>query len=181
MLAGVFSAMNFISVLRKTAALSLLAGGLLLPAGCATAPTGAALPTVGPMPGAYGQFGGAKGYLQVFSAPRAINDGGIMYYPHTPYSVYATDGKKAAACQNHAGPDDQVPFVVPLPPGRYEVYAAAAGLGRVRVPVMIQRGRLTLVFLERGGMPAQTEALLLGAPVTRAPDGRILGAAPRTE
>jgi hypothetical protein len=173
--------MNPFSFLRKTAARLVCGGSLLWLAGCATAPTGTPLATLGPMPGAYGPFGSGSGYLQVFSATRPSNDGGIMYYPHTPYTVYGTDGKKAAACQNHAGPDDQVPFVVPLQPGRYDVYAAAAGLGRVKVPVIIQRSRLTTLFLERGGMPSKTEALMLGAPVVRAPDGRILGAAPRTE
>lgn len=154
---------------------------LLLGAGCATQPMGEPLPTVGPMPGAYGPFGGRPGYLQVYSATRACNDGGIVYYPHTSYSVYHSDGKKAAGCLNHAGADDQVPFVLPLEPGNYAVYAEAGGLGLVKVPVVIQRNRITLVFLERGGMPSKTEALMLGAPVVRAPDGRIIGAAPRSE
>jgi hypothetical protein len=176
-----FSAMNLFSSLRKPALLLVLSSAWLWVAGCASTPSGVPLPTVGPMPGAFGPFGGATGYLRVFSATRSSNDGGILYYPHTPYTVYAADGKKATACQNHAGPDDQVPFVVPLAPGQYEVFAAAAGLGRVRVPVIIKRGRLTTVFLERGGMPANEEALLLGAPAVRAADGRIIGAAPRTE
>ena len=113
----------------------------------------------------------------------ALDTGGFLpgLSPHTPYTVYAADGKKAKSCQNHAGPDDQVPFIVPLEPGSYDVYAEAAGLGRVKVPVLIQRGRITTVFLERGGMPSKTEALMLGAPVVRAPDGRIIGAAPRTD
>jgi len=158
------------------------AAALWLPAaGCATTSSGIPLLMVGPMPGAYGPFGGASGYLQVFSATRPVNDGGIVYYPHTGYIVYGADGKKAAASQNHAGPDDQVPFITRLAPGRYEVYAEAAGLGRVRVPVLVQRGRLTILFLERDGMPSKEEALLLGAPAVRAPDGRIIGAAPRPE
>lgn len=133
------------------------------------------------MPGAYGAFGSASGYLQVFSARQSINDGGIWYYPHTPYTVVGSDGKQVAACQNHAGADDQVPFVTRLEPGRYEVVASAAGLGRVRVPVVLQKGRLTSVFLEREGMPAKVEALLLGAPTVRASGGRVIGAAPRAE
>jgi hypothetical protein len=133
------------------------------------------------MPGAYGPFGVRPGYLQVFTATRAVNDGGIVYYPHTPYSVYGAAGKKAASCLNHAGADDQVPFMVQLAPGNYEVYAEAAGLGRVKVPIVIQRGRLTQVFLERAGMPSKVEAFMLGAPVVRAADGRIIGAAPPKE
>ena len=130
------------------------------------------------MPGAYASPGAGKGFLQVFSATRPVNDGGVIYYLHTAYSVYGADGKRAASCANHAGQDDQVPLVLMLSAGRYEVYADAEGVGRVRVPVVVERGRLTVVFLEREGMPRTQEAVMLGRPVVRGPDGRVIGAAP---
>jgi hypothetical protein len=145
-----------------------------LMAGCTTTPT-AKFDTVGPMPGAYGPFGVQKGYLQVFSETRPVSDDGIMYYPHTPFSVYAPDGKKATSCVNAAGPYDQVPLIVTLEPGSYEVYARAAGIGTVQVPVAIVRNRITVVFLEHSGMPKLEQALVGERPVVLAPDGRIIG------
>ena len=163
---------------------SVAAAGLgfslaLLGDGCTTAHLSAVkFDAVGPVPGAFGVFGDSRGYLQVFSQTRSVNDGGIAYYPHTAYSVYGGDGKQVASCPNHAGPDDQVPLVLPLLPGHYTVTARAGGVGLVSVPVEIGRGRLTLLFLEREGMPKKDLALLNGAPVVRAPDGRIIGCQP---
>jgi hypothetical protein len=161
------------------ASVGLAFGLALLGGGCATPnPTAAQFDAVGPTPGVYGHFGEPKGYLQVFSQTRAVDDGGIVYYPHTAYSVYGPDGQRVASCSNHAGQDDQTPQVLRLPPGHYVVKAQAGGLGLVAVPVEIGRGRLTLLFLEREGMPQKDLALLNGAPVVRAPDGRILGCRP---
>jgi hypothetical protein len=157
-----------------------LACGLAwMAAGCATSNLATVrFDTVGPTPGVYGLFGDPKGYLQVFSQTRCVDDGNIPYYPHTGYSVYNPDGKRAASCVNHVGNDDQTPMVLPLVPGRYVVYARAGGLGVVSVPVVIARGRLTVLFLEREGMPKKDLALLNGAPVVHAPDGRVIGCLP---
>lgn len=151
----------------------------MLAGGCAsTTDSAMKLPAVGPVPGIYGNYGTRSGYLQVFSATRQINDGGVLYCPHTGYSVYSAEGKRVASCPNHAGPDDQTPLVVPMIPGQYTVYAMADGLGMVAVPAVIARGQLTIMFLERDGMPKKDLPLLLGRPLVRAADGRIIGCQP---
>ena len=151
----------------------------MLACGCvSTTESAMKLPAVGPVPGIYGNYGTRSGYLQVFSATRPVNDGGVLYYPHTAYSVYSADGKRVTSCPNHAGPDDQTPLVVPIIPGQYTVYALADGLGMVAVPTVITRGQLTIMFLERGGMPKKDLPLLVGRPLVSAAEGRIIGCQP---
>jgi len=159
--------------------LALIVSVAAFAGGCASVTESAMkLPAVGPVPGSYGNYGTQSGYLQVYSVTRTVNDGGIFYYPHTGYSVYSTEGKRVTSCPNHAGPDDQTPLVIPMAPGRYTVYALAGGLGMVAVPTVLARGQLTILFLERDGMPKKDRPLLLDHPVVRAPDGRVLGCQP---
>lgn len=153
--------------------LAVLAGGCV-----STTESAMKLPAVGPVPGIYGNYGTRSGYLQVFSATRPVNDGGVLYYPHTAYSIYSAEGKRVTSCPNHAGPDDQTPLVVPLIPGRYTVYALADGLGMVAVPTVITRGQLTIIFLGRDGMPKKDLPLLLGRPLVSTAEGRIIGCQP---
>jgi len=75
--------------------------------------------------------------------------------------------------QNHVGLEDQKPMTVPLPQGRYVVYARAEGYGRVTVPILIAASRTTVVFLEGKGLPEAPE--LPEAEVVRLPDGRPVG------
>jgi hypothetical protein len=147
----------------------------LLLDGCASNRQGLVLEPIGPVSGGRaGLFAdGGDGYLRVHSATRQVNDGGIDYYPHTPYTVYSQEGRHVKGVQNHVGSDDQRPMTVPLPPGRYVVYALAEGWGRVTVPVTIVAGRLTVVFLAGKGLPEAPE--LPKAEVIWLPDGRAAG------
>jgi hypothetical protein len=35
----------------------------------------------------------SQGYLTVYSATDQFDDGGVLYYAHSSYSIYTTDGK----------------------------------------------------------------------------------------
>lgn len=134
------------------------------------------LDTVGPIEGGYiGRRGTARGFLQVFSATTPVNDGGIVYNVHTPYSIYTPEGRHFKGVVNHVGPDDQKPMTVELPPGRYQVYAQVQGFGQVKVPVVIDSMRLTLVYLGRWGRPPLPIAGIPSAEAVSLPDGRVVG------
>jgi hypothetical protein len=68
---------------------------------------------------------------------------------HTDYTIYSQDGKVLREVHNARGPNDPDPAVVPLPPGKYEIEAHARDFGMVKLPVVIERGRLTVVNLQR--------------------------------
>jgi hypothetical protein len=148
---------------------------VILLSGCATpSPNTVVLSPVGPVSSARtGPFGEQTGSLRVFSATEHRVEGGIDYYPHTPYLIYSPEGKRVRGVQHHIGSADQRPMTVPLPPGRYVVYARAEGHGRVTVPVFIVASRMTLVYLEGKGLPEAEE--LPAAEVVRLPDGRAAG------
>ncbi len=134
------------------------------------------LEPVGPIEGGHiGRRGTARGFLQVFSATTPVNDGGIVYNVHTPYSIYTDEGRHFKGVANHVGPDDQKPMTVELPPGRYRVYALVQGFGQVEVPVVIDSMQLTLVYLGRWGRPPPAIGQLPAAEAVQLPDGRVVG------
>jgi hypothetical protein len=109
----------------------------------------------------------------VFTATERVNSGGVFYDPHTSYVILDQTGKKIAAVQNHAGSADQAPMITTLPKGQYTVVGCADAYGSVRVPVVIQGGRLTEVNLERGGI---LKTHLDGSTnLVRFPNGDVIG------
>ena len=151
-----------------------LSAALMILVECATNRPSVVLAPVGPLSGARAALlANEDGYLRVYSATETRNDGGIIYYPHTPYSIYTSEGKHFKGVLNHAGADDQKPMTVPLPPGRYAVYAQAEGFGQVTVPVLIVSARMTVVFLEGKGLP-EADALPQ-SEVVRLPNGLPVG------
>jgi hypothetical protein len=146
---------------------------LALLAACAASRHSLVLAPVGPISGGRERLAGGEGFLRVYTATRAHDSGGITFYPHTPYVVYNAEGRRVQGVQNHVGLQDQKPMTVPLPQGRYVVYAQAEGHGRVTLPIAIVASRTTVVFLEGKGLPEATE--LPEAEVVRLPDGRPVG------
>jgi hypothetical protein len=105
-------------------------------------------PTVGPSEPEH------VGYLVVYSATEPYEDGEIMYYTHTDYDLYSSRGVFLKRIRNSIEREDETPERVPLAPGRYLVQAESETDGIVRVPVVIDNGRTTVVNLEadrRGG------------------------------
>jgi hypothetical protein len=129
-------------------------GAVIIPllAGCASSPV--AVNPVGPGPIHPGALA-PKGYLQVFSdtETHVIGDG-PPYYPHTGYSIHDESGKMVQFVPNHIGDMDESPSIVPIPVGNYNVVARSSAYGRVTVPVVIQRGRTTVVHLDRDWRPS---------------------------
>lgn len=128
---------------------TMLAAAMLT--GCATSNTSLNLAPVGP--DTAGNSLVTSGQLIVRTATEPHNDGNIVYSPHTGYAIYDATGKKVQFVQNRVGATDGTPMLVTLPRGEYTIEAQSEGYGRVRVPIVIEGGRLTRVYLERNGMP----------------------------
>ena len=62
-----------------------------------------------------------QGYLLVYSATDRFDDGGTLYYPHSSYSIYTTDGKFFKNVENHISRSDEIPALVTLPTGSYTI------------------------------------------------------------
>jgi len=154
-------------------------GGFLLSlvallSGCATSKPGLVLDTVGPISGGRANFLGlSKGSLQVHSATRTVDSGGIIYQPHTSYSIYSPEGKRLWGVVNHVGDEDSRPMTIQIPPGVYVVYAQSDRFGQVEVPVLIVGNKTTTVYLEGTGLPNSEH--LPQSDFVYLPDGRIAG------
>ena len=120
--------------------------------GCETATPLVTLDTVGPEPAGVHPAGSPQGYLKVYSATGEFNDGDLMYYPHSRYSIYLGNGTRYKRVENHTTPGDENPQLVTLPAGTYYVLAQSDLNGLVKVPVIIKGGQTTVVNLQRGGL-----------------------------
>jgi hypothetical protein len=90
----------------------------------------------------------ARGYLMVYSATDSFDDSGVLYYPHSSYTVCAAGGKFCKTVTNRNAPSDKIPERVTLPIGSYTVDARTEHEGYVRMHVTITAGRLTVLHLE---------------------------------
>ena len=90
----------------------------------------------------------AQGYLTVNSATDRIEDGGLEYYAHSSYTVYAVDGKVFKRVENHLSATDETPGMVSLPVGSYIVEARSEKDGYIRTAVTITEGRRTILELD---------------------------------
>ena len=90
------------------------------------------------------------GTLKVFTATEQRPDGDDTFrYPHTDYEIYTANGKRFEKVDNGMTQLEETPTEVTLPKGRYIVEAQSETEGFVRVPVIIQTGRTTVVNLEQ--------------------------------
>jgi PEGA domain len=122
-------------------------------AGCSTP---AVLAPVGPCSASH-ETSGSNGHLQVYSVTGAQSEGDDpIWYQHSAYRIYNREGKCIKYVGNTVGKWDDTPATVTLPQGNYTVTACAEGYLRVRVPVLIQPGRTTVVHLESGWTPQET-------------------------
>jgi hypothetical protein len=58
-----------------------------------------------------------QGYLILYSATDAFDDGEVLYYTHSAYSICTSDGKFFKHVENHISLSDEVPSLVTLPTG----------------------------------------------------------------
>jgi hypothetical protein len=142
--------------------------------GCVSDSRRLVLDPIGPESGGRaGISGTGRGYLRVFSSTERRDDGGILYYPHTPYSIYTPAGEHVRGVANSSGYADQQPATVELPTGNYLVYAQSERFGQVKVPVQIVGSRLTVVHLEGTGM--RFTGNIPESELVRLPDGIVAG------
>jgi hypothetical protein len=92
----------------------------------------------------------AQGYLKVYSATDEFNDGGLAYYSHSSYTIYATDGRLVKSVENHISPNDESPELVALPVGSYLVMARSDRHAEVSIRVTIKARQLTVLDLDLG-------------------------------
>jgi hypothetical protein len=90
----------------------------------------------------------SQGSLKVYSATDAFDDGGALYYAHSSYAIYTTDGKLFKNVENHISRSDEIPEVVALPVGSYVVEARSEKDGYVWMRVVIKAGRQTILDLD---------------------------------
>jgi hypothetical protein len=96
----------------------------------------------------------SQGFLKVYSATDAFDDGGAPYYAHSSYTIYTIDGKFFKNVQNHISRSDEIPEVVALPVGSYVVEARSKQDGYVRMPVVIKAHQQTILDLDLRGNEA---------------------------
>lgn len=89
-----------------------------------------------------------QGYLKVYTATDEFDDGGVLYYAHTSYTIYTTDRKVFKNVENHISRSDEIPELVALPAGAYIIEARSERDGYVRVPVVVKAGQRTIVDLD---------------------------------
>jgi hypothetical protein len=147
-------------------------------ASCASSPI--TLAPVGPSPFARAFPTDGKGRLEVFSRlseqsdnqNQGDNGGDPIWYQHTDYTVYNSRGKRVEYVDNTSGHYSTSPRIVSLPPGKYTVRAQGKDWLVVNVPVVIERGRTTQVYLDDNWTPP------VGTPkadLVCAPNGRSVG------
>ena len=90
-----------------------------------------------------------QGYLIVYSATDPFDDGDVLYYAHSSYAIYTTDGKLFKNVENHISRSDELPSLVTLPTGSYTIEARSERHGYVRMPIIITEGRRTVVDPDR--------------------------------
>jgi hypothetical protein len=141
--------------------------------GCVSKPV--ALAPVGPAAGAPTSSSGS-GSLEVFSSteksmPTDSEDHWVFDLP-TGYEIYDSLGKEYKYVANHLDNMDESPDMVQLPAGHYTVEARSKCCGVVTVPVIIEKGKTTVVHLDDNWGPPK------GTPqdkIVFQPDGSAVG------
>ena len=100
----------------------------------------------------------SKGRLQVFSATEKsipfASDDPTFFNLHTGYEIYDAAGNPVKFVMNHASNMDEWPDTATLPPGKYRILAASTWCGQVSVPVVIEKGKTTVVHLDDNRFPS---------------------------
>lgn len=149
----------------RAALVAILLAGM---SACGPTPRWIAPEAVGPAP----VITSDDGDLVVYSADDAIDTADADHPHHRRYVIRAQDGSTLRTVANQDGPFGQDPEDVPLPPGRYLVDTSATNFGPVRVPVVIERGRITIVHLDGD---SESDPVPEGYAV-RLPNGSTIGA-----
>ena len=161
----------------KTLSILMLITASAILSGCATAPKGLALDTVGPPMSQSSPASLTNGTLLVYSAYE-VNADFNARDPNRPeysdYTVFTPDGKLLQKVHNNSGTILQDAVPVELPPGKYNVHANANGYGFVTIPVIVESRQTTTLHLEGGGF-WPNESVFNQTNAVRLPYGLIIG------
>jgi hypothetical protein len=155
----------------KTKYTALIGAGILsCLAGCVSNPL--ALAPVGP-DAVSRALPGRQGYLEVFTATQTIDvDFQAYFHPHMGYDINDAAGRSVRFVQNHTSNMDESPELVTLPPGNYEVVAESTWCGLVGVPVVVQKGKTTVVHLDGNAWRPPHAS---GGQLVYLPNGEVVG------
>ena len=117
---------------------------------------------------------GNEGCLIVYSASEVLDPTKSRHPVHTGYTISSDDGKVFRRVTNQSGPFFEEPVSVSLPTGTYKVEARAANYGEVTIPVVIQAGRLTALYLD--GETGPLNGATSSSRWVTLPHGQIIGA-----
>jgi hypothetical protein len=114
-----------------------------------------------------------QGSLMVYSATDEFDDGGVLYYSHSSYAIYTTNGKLVKSVENRISRSDEIPEIVTLPVGSYLVEARSKKDGYVRSRVVIKAGHRATVDLDpRQGNSLATKLSSARSDATQRQSGR---------
>ena len=135
----------------------MLIGSVFIPFVTSCVYKALALATVGPESIVHASSA-TKGYLQVFSATQksvpVVSDDSWLLDLHTGYEIYDQSGKESRFVPNHMSNLDTSPDTVTLMAGTYNIVAESTWCGLVTVPVVIQKGKTTVVHLDNNWFPS---------------------------
>jgi hypothetical protein len=152
--------------LRNTILSAALA---VLGASCASAPPTIVREPVGPAFAVINEE--HNGFLTVYSATEwTSGDDAPRQLTYSAYQIDAADGSLFREVPN----GDQEPSRVILPKGSYTVVAESETSGTVRVPVIIETGRITVLHLEQE-RDWKASAGIRNADLVRLPSGQPIG------
>src|SRR6185437_4596984 len=117
---------------------------------------------------------GNEGCLIVYSGREILDPTKSRHPVHTCYAIFSDDGKVFRRVTNQSGAFFEEPVGVSLPAGAYKVEARATNCGEVAIPVVIQAGKLTTLYLDGETEPLNS-ATSSNQWVTL-PNGQIVGA-----
>jgi hypothetical protein len=104
------------------------------------------------------------GLLEIFTGTKTYNSGDILYFPHSSYAILRADGGFYRYVKNSTVPTDEVPFRILIPAGLYFIVAESEKEGRVKFPITIDSGQLSIIRLDnpnRNHHPPDSEAIRL--------------------
>ncbi len=152
---------------RRSVALALVIGTAWIPSGCVThheihETVGLAPPSLPPPP---------QGFLRVHTPTDAYNDSDVYYYPHGGFTLLSADGTPLKHVRNADHHWDETPALTLLPVGSYKIRSPTQRSGIVTVPVVVELGRTTDVYLD-GSFEEHPSP---EGEYVRLPNGEIIG------
>ena len=83
------------------------------------------------------------GALVVETETFEVQDGGLLYYPHSPYEICTRHGDFVRRVRNHRGLNDEQPTRIELEPGIYLIRTETRGDQAIEFFVTIRQGATT--------------------------------------